>query len=213
MNKIRKIYCDFDGTITKHDTIHLFVKAFGQEGWKEAEALWREGKMTSRDCIKHQMGLLRDISERELEEFIDDIEIDPHFEKFYNYILEKGFDFTILSDGFDFFIQKTLEKHGLSGIKFYTNKLVRVNNRLDVEFPNHNPDCSFGSGSCKCEKIKEKSFYYIGDGRSDICVSKKASVLFAKKVLREYCEENNIRHTPYENFDDILEIFKEKFND
>lgn len=207
---VKKIYSDFDGTITKIDTVHMLVKAFASEGWVEAEKLWCEGKMTSRDCIVHQLKLINNISESRLNNFIDSIEIDPYFPRFYNYLKENNIELVILSDGFDLFIKKTLEKNNLHGIKFFTNKLIHKNNKLFVEFPNLNPDCKFGSGSCKCSKIKEKNFCYIGDGRSDICVSRKASVLFAKKTLLDYCKDKKIEHIPYNSFQDILNIFERR---
>ena len=57
-----KIYCDFDGTITKIDTIHMFIEAFAKGNWRENEKLWREGKMSSRECIVRQLDLIEKIS-------------------------------------------------------------------------------------------------------------------------------------------------------
>ena len=131
---------------------------------------------------------------------------------FYKYVKERNIDFVILSDGLDLFIQKTLEKHRLSEIKFFTNRFVYKNERVFVDFINLNPECKFGTGACKCSKVKEKEFCYIGDGRSDICVGQKATLLFAKKHLREFCLENNVRHVAYENFGDILKYFQNAQN-
>ena len=59
---------------------------------------------------------------------------------------------------------------------------------------------------CKCSKVKEKSFCYIGDGTSDLCIAKKANILFASKNLHNYCEKNNIKHIHFKSFCDILKL-------
>ena len=61
---------------------------------------------------------------------------------------------------------------------------------------------------CKCEKVKEDKFCYIGDGTSDLCIARKADVLFATKKLDKYCKENSIKHYSFKSFDDIINILE-----
>ena len=79
-----------------------------------------------------------------------------------------------------------------------------INNKLKIEFPHFNPSCDKGSGMCKCSKVNENDFIYIGDGVRDSCVARKARKLFATKSLIKYCEKNDIQHIPFENFLDII---------
>lgn len=208
MKEIRAIYCDFDGTITKTDAVNTFFEIYAPEKWLESEQLWIDGKITSQENAIIQVGLLPEITQQQLDEYIDSIEIDEYFPEFVKYIKSENIKFTILSDGFDLFINKTLEKHNISGIKVYANHLVYKNNRFNIEFPYHNTACDVGAGMCKCKRVLEDKFCYIGDGTSDLCIAKKADTLFATKKLDKYCKENAINHVPFESFHNIMEVLK-----
>lgn len=205
MKMIETIYCDFDGTITKKDSVNEFLEKFTGDKWLKSEKLWIEGKISSRENAIIQVGLLNDVSQKQLDNYINSIEIDDYFLEFVEFVKSKNIKFTILSDGFDLFIQKVLERYNLE-IPYYANKLIYKNGKFNIEFPYYNENCDKKAGMCKCEKVKEKSFCYIGDGTSDLCIAKKADVLFASKNLHKYCEENNIKHINFKSFCDILNL-------
>ena len=208
MNKVTSIYCDFDGTVTKKDTVNTFFEKYASPKWLKYEKLWIAGKITSQENAIKQVALLQNISQKKLNDFIDEIEIDDYFLEFLEYTKSKNIKFTILSDGFDLFIKKTLQKYNIKDIPFYANHLIYENNSFKIEFPYHNPQCDIGAGMCKCEKVKEKEFCYIGDGTSDLCIARKANLLFATKNLQKYCEKNLINHYHFKSFRNIIEILE-----
>lgn len=205
MSVLTTIYCDFDGTISKDDSVNKFLSLYADEKWLEVESLWQEQKMSSKECLEKQVALLPEMDQQTFNDYVDAIEVDDYFVEFYNYLKSKNIELVILSDGFDLFIKKTLEKYGLNGVKYYANTLFYKDNKFSIGFNNHNPNCKILSGSCKCSKVKEKNFYYIGDGLSDMCIAKKAQKLFAKNNLRKYCEDNAINCIPFSTFEDILD--------
>jgi len=208
INGYKKIYCDFDGTITKIDSVYNFFCLHADENWLDDEKLWQEGKISSRECMERQIKKLPAMDKTSLYEFIETIEIDEYFIEFYNYAKSKGIEIIILSDGLDLFIKETLKKYSLD-IKYYANNLVYYGNRFSVNFCNYSNDCNVKAGSCKCSKITEKDFCYIGDGTSDLCVAKKARLLFAKNKLKKHCENLNLKYISFSTFKDILEMFNE----
>lgn len=201
----RAIYLDFDGTVAKTDTVNAFYEKFADASWVESEKRWIEGKITSRENTLIQVGLLKPMEERVLNEYIDSIELDDYFMDFHAYAKRQGIRLTILSDGFDLFIKRTLAKYGLEDIRFYANHLIYQNNGFSIEFPHYTASCKMGAGMCKCSKISEESYYYIGDGVTDFCVAKNAKVLFASKSLDRYCNEHAIPHVTFGDFHDILD--------
>ena len=207
MRMINTIYCDFDGTITKEDSVNKFFELYAPENWMDSEKLWIEGKISSRENAIIQVGLLKNISQQQLDDYINSIEIDGYFLDFVDYIKLNNIKLTILSDGFDLFIKKILERYNLD-IPYYANKLIYKNGNFSIEFPYYNPNCDKKAGMCKCQKIKEDRFCYIGDGISDLCISSKANVLFATKNLHKYCEKNRIKHYYFENFNNVVNILK-----
>ena len=204
------IYCDFDGTITKEDTLRKFFTLFTGDTWLEPEQLWIEGQINSQECLISELNLIKNISPKEMEEFLETIEIDEYFCEFYKFIKNRNYDFVILSDGFDLFIESVLKRYNLSDIPFYSNALKLNHNKLSVSFPNSNPNCLRSSGTCKCSKITRPDFYYIGDGVSDVCIAKKAQTLFAKHNLKKYCDENKIDYVSFKSFKDILNYFADR---
>ncbi len=209
MRNINQIYCDFDGTITKKDIVNTFFEIYADPKWLEYEKLWTEGKITSQENAIKQVALLPKITSKQLNDFIDSIELDDYFLDFIDYIKSKNIKFTILSDGFDLFIQKTLEKYNISDIQFYANHIIYENNKFRIEFPYHSTTCDIGAGMCKCEKVKEQTFCYIGDGTSDRCIAQKANLLFATKNLQKYCEKNLINYYPFKSFRNIIETLED----
>lgn len=198
------IYSDFDGTITQRDTVNAFLETYADASWTESEKSWVDGKITSRENATIQVGLIRPMTEKTLNEYIDSIELDDHFLDFYDYVNRHDIRLTILSDGFDLFIERTLERHGITNVRFYANHLIHRNDKFSIEFPHYTASCKIGAGMCKCAKISDDSYYYIGDGVTDLCVAKNASVLFASKYLNEYCNENKMPHVTFRDFGDIL---------
>ncbi len=208
MENFNAIYCDFDGTITKEDSVNKFFEMYAPENWMESEKLWIEGKISSRENAIIQVGLLKNVSQKQLDEYINSIEIDDYFLDFVEFVKSKNIKLTILSDGFDLFIKKILERYDLD-IPYYANKLIYKDGNFGIEFPYYNENCDKKAGMCKCQKVKENSFCYIGDGTSDLCIASKADLLFASKNLHEYCKKNNIKHSHFTSFRNIIDTLKE----
>ena len=207
MKKIDAIYCDFDGTITKEDSVNSFFEMYAPN-WMESEKLWIEGKISSRENAIIQVGLLKNVSQKQLDDYINSIEIDDYFLEFVDYVKSKNIKLTILSDGFDLFIQKILERYNLD-IPYYANKLTYKGGEFSIEFPYYNENCKKRAGMCKCQKVKENKFCYIGDGTSNLCIASKADDLFASKRLHQYCKENDIKHSHFTSFRNIIDVLKE----
>lgn len=210
MDKKQIIYCDFDGTITKEDSVKNFLERFADHRWKNIEKLWEQEKIGSKECLLRQINLIKTLSSDEMEEFISEIEIDNTFLDFYDFAKTHGIDLVILSDGLDIIINGVLIRYNLSDIMFYANSLVIKDNKPYIYFPNESPECSRSSGSCKCSKITRKDFYYIGDGLSDVCIAKKARTLFAKHNLKNYCDKNKIDYVPFRSFKNIMDYLKDE---
>ena len=207
MKKIDAIYCDFDGTITKEDSVNCFFEMYAPN-WMDSEKLWIEGKISSRENAIIQVGLLKDVSQNQFDDYVDSIEIDDYFLDFVDYVKSKNIKLTILSDGFDIFIKKVLERYDLD-IPYYANKLTYKDGKFSIDFPYYSEKCDKKAGMCKCQKVKEKNFCYIGDGTSDLCIASKADFLFATNNLHKYCKEKNIKHSHFTSFRNIIEVLKE----
>lgn len=211
-------FSDFDGTITKEDTLNKFLQLYAYPEWIDVENKWLNGEIGSKECIEKQMQMFPQINDKIINDFVNSIEIDETFPDFLNYLKSENIDFYIVSDGFDLLIEKILKKYNLKDIKIFSNKLKLVNGKFETEFPNYNPNCKRQSGVCKCNvlnknKIVTKRVLYAGDGLSDFCVSSKVDILFAKGSLLEYCKNTknkdfNINPIGFDAFSEIKNYIK-----
>lgn len=207
-----KVFCDFDGTVTKNDVGDLFFETFGdKEFYSYLVEKWRDYEISSREMWERIAEKVK-VDERVAEELILAQEIDPYFVDFVRFCEENGIEIFILSDGFDFYIKKILDKYGLSGVKFYSNKLWIENHTVKLWFPYPDSVCRI-CGNCKRNHMlslsgDEDVIVYIGDGYSDRCPAEYADVVFGKKELLKFCRERNIPVYEFETFKDVIEQFE-----
>ena len=118
----------------------------------------------------------------------------------------------VVSDGLDYPIQVAMLKAGLPKMPVYANKMAFRPNGLSLSFPHGSPTCETGSGVCKCavaRSLDPATVVLVGDGRSDFCLAKSADHVFAKGSLIRFCEKENIPHTPFATFSDVLAVVSE----
>ena len=204
------IASDFDGTITKCDSLFDFFKTFAKPEWVEVEKLWEDKIINSKECLEKEFALVPDLTPELIENYIKTVEIDPYFKEFYEKIT-KNADFVVVSDGVDYFINRICSLNGIDKIKIFSNHGEFINDEFKLTYPNTNINCKKASGTCKCKivtdlKEKYEKIYYIGDGTSDYCVIDKGTKAFGKEKLYQYCKKNNIKCTKFENFKDLLNL-------
>ena len=209
-----QFFCDFDGTITKEDTLNKFLCLYADKKWLDIEDEWIKGKIGSKECIEKQMQLFDNVDEKSINDFIDSIEIDETFNDFLNYLKSQDIDFCIVSDGFDYFIKRILKRYNIDDIKIFSNKLEIKDGKFITYFPNYNKECKPGAGVCKCNVIKSnrivtKRVLYAGDGVSDFCAAKNVDFLFAKGKLLEYGKNTPINNLiEFSSFKEITDYIK-----
>ncbi len=202
---------DFDGTVTDVDIIDAVLQSFARPEWQEVERLWEQGIIGSRECLERQMSMI-DQPLGKLLDYIDGFSIDSTFKDFAGYLNARGIPYAIVSDGFQVFIERLLANAGLGQVPVYANILREEGGTMKTVFPYSQPDCN--SANCKCMAVsdlgRERSLILVGDGRSDFCLAHKSHHVFTKKKLTVYCRENNIPHTPFDNFGEITASLQTK---
>lgn len=197
---------DFDGTITKEDVGFSIVKTLAEKGWKEIGQLWLDKKIGTAECGQKQWNLIKHDDEY-IRNFARNFQISSGFEEFLEAVHKEGYKVVVASDGYDVYINEILDKKEFEDLDIYCNKAV-YNNGWKLSFLNKDRECNL-CGNCKkslVEELKNDDYevYYIGDGYSDRCACIHADAVFAKSLLKEYCEEQKIPHYKFDTFFDIL---------
>lgn len=217
-NKSFKIFVDFDGTITQKDVGEEMFRRFGDvekaNRWIEE---WIDRKINSMELWRLLCSTVKDFSGSEFDSFLNKIELDPAFKEFVTFCETEGFEIRVLSDGFDYYIQKILKREGLDHLEVYSNKLTfGTNGNLIPEFPFNDEECS-RCANCKRNHVlnfssDEDYTFYIGDGYTDVCPSQFCDFIFAKNSLLRQCEINRVTYFPYSTFCDITKKISELKN-
>ncbi|MBS0363813.1 MAG: MtnX-like HAD-IB family phosphatase [Proteobacteria bacterium] len=203
-----RIICDFDGTITRQDTTDLVLERLADRKWAVLQDAWLAGKLTGADCMTGQIALVGG-SQADLEAVLDSVQLDPGFAEFVAWCETMGFPVSIVSDGVDRFIDRILTRHGLDRVTATANRLAGAPGAWSLELPWREAGCAAGSGVCKCAvsapslSERDAPMVYIGDGRSDFCVSAKADILFAKGALADHCAAHGRSYYPFDTFHDV----------
>lgn len=207
-----RVFCDFDGTIARVDTTDLVLTCLADPAWEVLEARWACGEITAAECMRDQIALI-DGDDAALDAVLDSVELADGFVEFVAWCQANAVPLTVVSDGVDRFISRILDRHGLSRLPVVANHMVgngELGRRL--EQPWSRVGCAAGSGVCKCQvaaRSDERTndprdlMVFIGDGRSDFCVSGRADLLFARDKLAAYARSRAMPHHEFSDFHSI----------
>jgi 2-hydroxy-3-keto-5-methylthiopentenyl-1-phosphate phosphatase len=210
------IFCDFDETITEINVTDTVLEKYAAPAWLEIQEDWLAGKLSAREVLEKQMPLIT-VGRTDLDDFIDTIQIDPFFADFARFCARESFPLYVLSDGFDYWIKKTIER-ALSAsdrdsleIPVFACNLKLEGQAVSISFPYFAQRCSHGCATCKpgllqALKAGAEKTVVIGDGVSDFLVARSADVVLAKNGLAEFCDREGIRHYGFKDFHDVMRI-------
>jgi len=201
------IFLDFDGTITVRDATDAILEAFADRRWLGVEEAWKTGRIGSRECLMLQMALVA-ADRSDVDALLDGIEVDEGFMTLLEWSVARGAPVHIVSDGFDYCIQRILGRPSL-GVARYLQHIRVVASHLEPDgcqwlasFPSSRGGCVHGCATCKPAAMVQLGVagapsVFVGDGLSDRYAAVAADIVFAKDTLATYCVEHSILHTPY----------------
>ncbi len=206
------IICDFDGTVNSIDIGSNILRELLPQKYDQIDRIYQQKKITNFEIYKQILGPAISLDGANLSTLIKKyIRQTSGFSEFAKWVNDKSHDITIVSDGFDLYINEFLKRHDLN-ISFYSNRLFRKDGVYQMEFPYHNESC-FKCGSCKSEIIKGfrknyKELIYVGDGLSDLCSSRHVDVFFARRRIFNEIETKSRFY--FRDFNDLKKIMSKR---
>lgn len=206
-----RVFTDFDGTVTLNDVgVGMFERFVGERSAALVDS-YHAGEISARVCFERQAEAAGNLNRSAVDTFVDAQEVDTGFQGFVGFCRSRDIPVTILSDGLEYYIDRILHRRGLGDVPHFANRGVfeggAYDARLVLSFPFENADC----GGCACCKrnlmlsgsAEDDFIVYVGEGFSDRCPAGYADVVFAKKSLQTYCQENNVTYVPWSTFHDV----------
>ena len=188
------ILCDFDGTMTKHDTTDEILDKCADEMWRSIEEAWDDHrKLWTRECMLFQSMCIpvSDSVINDMNECLKKVELDPGFRTFVERCRDLNVELIVNSDGFDRAVKKVLQKEGIDGLEVYSNELKELGQTHTLSFPNGHPNCwdthsNDTQGTCKCmlasrAVAEHRGVVLIGNDRTDCCAVRYAAKVYACK--------------------------------
>jgi 2-hydroxy-3-keto-5-methylthiopentenyl-1-phosphate phosphatase len=208
------VFCDFDGTFIIKDVGSTLAVKYVADLQPAQMGRVLRGEMTAWDYNMQVIDGMA-VPEDELDAFLESLEMDPGAVDLVNWCQKSATPFRILSDGFDYNIDRLKKRFGVefdcdSNAMHYEEGLWRI----APGYPN--PDCGCGTGVCKRGRINaykaanpDVLTVHIGNGRvSDLCGVLAADVGFAKDSLATELENRGVSFYFFETLKDVVTELK-----
>jgi len=220
------VACDFDGTVTRQDTLVEILNRFGSPAWTQVQERVVSGEISIREGLKSEMGSVR-ASREELERLLAErIDLDPTFPGFLRQMRVRGIPVVLITGGFDLCVEAVMAQSGLWPVPFLANRLRQADDSpgphggsqagagWQVDFPYPSLTCT-ACGHCKGDPIRSwraqgYTTVFAGNGVTDRCGAEAASLTFAKEELDQWCRREGVPAVEFKNFDDIQEELKRR---
>jgi len=208
------VFFDFDNTIATCDVFDNMLLLFSKDDrWVELEKRWKSGRIGSKTCLEGQLRGM-DLNKKSLDAYLPKIKLDPYFKQIYRFLLAKKVKTFVLSDNYDYILNRVLKINGINKLKVYANKLSFSHGRIVTDYPFKDKNCQI-CAHCKTKNILAKSpkgsiIIYVGDGESDACPAKYAHVVFAKEHLLRHLKESKLDYMAFNTLKDIFIYLKRK---
>ncbi|WP_246496425.1 HAD-IB family phosphatase [Miltoncostaea marina] len=205
------IACDFDGTITRHDTLHLIVETFGERGlWQAIEPRLRAGEVTLEQAMQEEFDTVRATPEQVRDLVLREAGLRDGFPELVAWAHERGHRLIVFSSGFRSVIEAALEHWGLGHLHVESHEAVFTPEGCRLVWSDRGDRCDECGRHCKRHDLRAHArrgerLVYIGDGVSDRCGAAMADVVFARAHLARDLAEDGVPFLPFEDFVEVRE--------
>jgi 2-hydroxy-3-keto-5-methylthiopentenyl-1-phosphate phosphatase len=197
------VFCDFDGSITKEETLEAFIKFNVDIDLEETARKMREEGVTVRDGVRKLIGMIP--TEKYLENigFFENLQIREGFVEFLDFLDNRGIPIVVISGGIDLMVTKTLGKYMNKIEAIYAAK-VDLSGEYVYYYSDYESDVEMVS------KINIMNLYEcdkticIGDSYTDVIMGKNADIPFARDRLAKALKAEGVKYYPYESFYDVV---------
>jgi 2-hydroxy-3-keto-5-methylthiopentenyl-1-phosphate phosphatase len=204
------IACDFDGTITRRDTLHLIVDAFGTRGlWDSIEPRLRAGEVTLEQAMQEEFATVRATPQQVIELVLREAGVRPGLTELVAWAQSEGHRFIVFSSGFRTVIETALDHWGLGHLEVVSHEALFSLEGCRLVWSDRGEICAECGRRCKRHDLRGRlgggRLVYIGDGISDRCGARMAEVVFARDDLARDLASDGLEFIPFDDFVDVRE--------
>ena len=207
LNNKTLIQCDFDGTLTEEDISFLILDAFADGDWRSILEQYKSDKISVGQFNTKAYRMVKE-NERTLTGFVKEkAQLRAGFLKLFDYCLNRGFRFVIVSNGMAFYIKTLLKNTGVDNVEVYAAQAEFRKNGVEAHYigPDGN-EIQNGFKEAYIRHFLENGYRVIsiGNGASDIPTARLSHFAFATEPMLTLCRDMKVDCLPFENLDDII---------
>lgn len=204
------IACDFDGTITRRDTLHLIVEEFGTRGlWASIEPRLRSGELTLEQAMQEEFATVRATPDQVRDLVLREAGMRRGFPELVGWAEEGGHRLVVFSSGFGSVIRALLEHWGLARLPVVSHEAEFSSEGTRLVWSDRGPACGDCGRRCKRHDLRahlqDERLVYVGDGVSDRCAAQIADLVFARAHLARDLTIDDVPFVPFEDFVEVRE--------
>ena len=207
------IFTDFDGTVTKIDSLNMVLDEYAISDWRSIEDRVTAHELSEKEALQAEFDLVNTSLNNAIEFLDKNATIDSTFKSFVEWCKSNKIELIVLSGGFKEFIDSIFKKFGINDLEVHSNAL-NVKNGVWQVVQSNLPKIKNLCNHCKTHHLveaKKNGFktIYIGDGNTDRCPAENTDIVFAKSSLAEYLKNKQMKFFDYKNFYDIQNKMEE----
>lgn len=201
---------DFDGTITEQDCLDTLFRRH-LTSYPELTAAMRSGQLRPADAVRRGVSELPIPRDQVLDEFSQAAVMRGGFAEFLRRLVAGGGRAAVISAGFREGIERAWRREGLSDVELFAGELLEdPPNGHRLELHPAFGDCDVcGPRACKgpiVDGLRRSGdvLAAFGDGQRDLCMARRADLVFARSGLARSCEREGIAYVPLKDFTTAL---------
>ncbi|OKH20042.1 HAD-IB family phosphatase [[Limnothrix rosea] IAM M-220] len=204
------VFCDFDGTITTADTFGDALGKFAPEISVDILPKLYHREITLREGVRT---ILEAIPSERFPAFVDEVndkQTRPGFSEFLQFLTANQVPCVVVSGGLVAMVERVLARMGTDGQPHRAHIETVAAMNIDTQDEFFTIISPFEGGTELVEKVQVMAKYQyqkaiaIGDSLTDINMALEADLVFARRHLRDYLDqEGKTNYVPWETFDDI----------
>jgi len=201
------IQSDFDGTITEEDVGFMLLDNFADGNWRQLLTQYRAGKIPINSFNSRAFAMVKEDRQTLLKFVRSRTRMREGVRELMTYCHRKGFEFVVVSNGLDFYIEALLGDTGIDNIDVFAARTQFSPEGLMTRYigPEGNQlESGFKEAYVRLFLERGYRVVYVGNGISDIPPARCAHNIFATGELLAYCKKASLNCIPFVDLTDIV---------
>jgi 2-hydroxy-3-keto-5-methylthiopentenyl-1-phosphate phosphatase len=191
-----KLVLDWDGTVTKRDSVSLVMERFGDFAVYRRTGAQMGASLTHDEALALSFSTVRAPLADVVAWLLANVRLRPGFHE-----LARRYRPLIVSSGFHELIGPILRRERVE-LPVLANRVTPAPDGWRIEFRERRI-CRDCGEPCKRVSLPPGEVVYAGDGYSDRCAALAATRVFATGALAAYLAAQNVTYEPFEDLRDV----------